>query len=98
LFLIGSFRWRVGRSMARSRAHVLRVSDHVLLLYGSSSVPFDHFIKIVDSRMQELFFSYSSIKYRDAQLAIRPGSGRAAQGVFASPNLVKKLLLRKGLH
>jgi hypothetical protein len=51
-------------------------SDHVLLLYGSSSVPFDRFITIVDSGMQEFFSSYSSIKYRDAQLAIRPGSER----------------------
>ena len=54
----------------------LMYSDEVLLLYGSSSVSFDHFIKIVDSEIQEIWLDLSDIKVGDAKLAIRPGSGR----------------------
>ncbi|CZR62771.1 uncharacterized protein PAC_12668 [Phialocephala subalpina] len=54
----------------------LMYSDEVLLFYGLCSLPWDHFIKIVDKGLNPLWLGYSDLAWGDPKLAIRPGSGR----------------------
>lgn len=48
----------------------------VLLLYGSTSLEWDHFVKIVDKGIQKICLEWSDMTFGEVKLAIRPGSGR----------------------
>jgi hypothetical protein len=62
--------------------------DAVLLLYGSSSLLWGHFVKIVDKGILNIDLSLSDVKFGHTKLAIRPGFGRR-KWYMRLPNWIK---------